>query len=427
MGHGNFGDGFTSSISGSASTASHNSLSGRSDASAHPATSVNTTVGQFGPILTAAQTDVQLALNRLSNNSVVATVSGTTFTGTVSGSLAAFSQFGDGSRALTLSGTTLTYASGGVSFLSFAADTSSDLILSAAFSTSGIQFKNVSTQIPSTTGLVRLPNSTGIFARNAANSADITVVTTDANNNVVMGDASNTANANTIAVTSITNQIGVNNQMVITAGQVQIQNTSAPANLVFSGSLSSPAASGLIRIPNNTGIYARNVANSADIPVILFDTTNRILIGNASAATTTIQPATNIVLQIGAAPQLTITAGQLLVNNSTAPANLVFSGTTSSPASAGLIRLPNNNAINARNAANTADLTLMECLSDNDLRLVTTGAFRLSSSYTSLYNVPAGKPPASIYNRGGALYVVTGNLYFCTAAGVEGKVTTTPS
>lgn len=54
-----------------------------------------------------------------------------------------------------------------------------------------------------------------------------------------------------------------------------------PATAIAIGS--SPATTGMIRLPNNKSVYARNFSNSADLLALVYDTDNYLQIGNSTA------------------------------------------------------------------------------------------------------------------------------------------------
>lgn len=105
----------------------------------------------------------------------------------------------------------------------------------------------------------------------------------------------------------------------------------------------SPAQTGVIRIPNNTAIYFRRADGAAD----------RWLIGSDSANTTTVGSSAHTTAIEGSL--VTFTGGALAI------------GTT--PASTGSVRLPNNAAVIARNAANNADIALIYARTDDLVQL----------------------------------------------------------
>lgn len=103
--------------------------------------------------------------------------------------------------------------------------------------------------IPATVGHLRLPSGGYIYGRNAANTADINLLSHDTANNM---------------------QLGASGQLIQAAAQVY-----APG--VRLGT--SPAGSGVLGLPNNAAIFGRNAANSADVAMAYIDTANAMQIG----------------------------------------------------------------------------------------------------------------------------------------------------
>jgi len=101
-----------------------------------------------------------------------------------------------------------------------------------------------------------------------------------------------------------------------------------------------PAATGAIRLPNIGNIEARNAANSGDMPIIGTYVDNKIYVGSPAGHTT---PDTGLVLRTNA------------VIEAQAPVAV-----GANPAQSGAVRIANNQAITARNTANTADLPVVK-------------------------------------------------------------------
>lgn len=156
---------------------------------------------------------------------------------------------------------------------------------------------------PAQTGVLRIPNNQFMYARNAANNADLPfLIVTSGNVTQVNASASV--------------QITLNGSAIGTY-------TGALASLTTPLALgASPATVGMIRLPNNQYLYGRNAGNTADAPIVGINASNFAQVGNA---TTPVQ----------------------------IPGYLYF-GTNA--ANTGAVRLPNNQHVYARNAGNTADV-----------------------------------------------------------------------
>lgn len=157
---------------------------------------------------------------------------------------------------------------------------------------------------PSTTGIIRLPNNQVIRARNAANGANIDLISLDASDRVVLGGAS---------------------QTVLIPG-VQAYGTSF-------------ATSGTVRLPNFNSINWRNAANSGNLQGVTVDNNNVLVLGETS------------MVSVVANPNLTV-------------------GPTASAATAGAVRLANSATVQFRNGAGSADLQAL-AISSNNLQLGT--------------------------------------------------------
>lgn len=76
--------------------------------------------------------------------------------------------------------------------------------------------------------------------------------------------------------------LAANDVMVLEAfAQTLTSKTISGAVYVSIGT--NPAASGGIRLPNGDGVYVRNAANSADLPIGIIDSSNNLLLGNQTA------------------------------------------------------------------------------------------------------------------------------------------------
>jgi len=180
---------------------------------------------------------------------------------------------------------------------------------------------------PATTGIIRLPFAGGsIQARNSGNTADYQVIGTGSADHIAIGVGGNPVDI------------------------------SAPVTLVGAGSTLTigvnPALSGTIRLPNAVQINWRNAANTADIAGIYVDGNNALILGTSAAyilANAHLWSNPDNTNDLGGSPTF-------------ARWRNVYIGTSISigtnPATTGAIRLANNQSINWRNQANTADLSL---------------------------------------------------------------------
>lgn len=217
---------------------------------------------------------------------------------------------------------------------------------------------------PATTGTIRLPNGGGsgasgsIYFRNAANTANL---------RTHWADSSDATWIETTTGTELYLAVAGTAQARVGTGYLTIGTTAA--------------TSGLIRIPNNTSIVARNAANTSNLTLwgvnasdVAFTGLN-IAIGTNPATAGAIRLPNNANINFRNAAN---TADRVLVVGSSDD-NVYIGDTTNrvivqgaslaigtTPAASGVIRVPNNLSINARNAANTADLNLIY-LGSNDV------------------------------------------------------------
>lgn len=165
-------------------------------------------------------------------------------------------------------------------------------------------------------------------------------------------------------------------------------------SVYFKTRTANPAASGVLRLANNEGIAWRNAANGADL----------LLKANASdlleyegvplANTTGLQTLSSKTLED---PVLSLTA-DLDFGATYSPKAVAFKSRSANPASAGILRLANNEGIYWRNAANSADLGFLLDASDNlyahlgsgDWFGVTNGVQTCKFSATGVFNGGGG-------------------------------------
>lgn len=177
---------------------------------------------------------------------------------------------------------------------------------------------------PAQSGVIRLENNVYITARNAANTADVSVIGLDGSNAVLIGGTNVVVSAPLYA-----------------RGNLILDQS---ANYISIGT--APAQSGTIRIGNVASITARNAANSADVKILGLANDNTLYVGEQSAGVR------------AWAPYLAV-------------------GQTMAVAQDGGIRLANaggnrSGVICGRNAANNADADLVQIFSDNNVYV---GAF----------------------------------------------------
>lgn len=187
---------------------------------------------------------------------------------------------------------------------------------------------------PSLGGNIRTANTANaVTARNAANSADIVLIGSDASNNVIVGNG----NANGFLV-----KVG--------AGTTPVQIFGTSSDFIQLGAGTGLSATGSLRFPNATTIMtARNAANSADVVLIATNSSNDLLLGGTNCAGSAI-----------------LLGGTIVLQQTQASSDLARFG--ASPAQSGFLACANNaTALAGRNAANSADIPLVATDSSNNV------------------------------------------------------------
>jgi hypothetical protein len=261
--------------------------------------------------------------------------------------------------------------------------------------------------VVASTGDIRASNNTTILAgRNAANSADLSLLSLNSSNNLIVGGnvsaASGPANTYVAASSSVIHFLGG----IVTTTTASYFHSTVP--IILGASTAAAATIGSICAPNNTTILAgRNAANSADYSLLSLNNLNEFIVGGSTAATGTpaggtfVVSGTNVVLFTAGAAVLTAQSGVVQLGTSVV---IKFSGTV---AATGQIRAANaTTMVVARNAANTADLALVSTNASNQLILGadnTGGASKATDTLLccsgTLYFIPASTA-GSVSNSG---------------------------
>lgn len=255
-----------------------------------------------------------------------------------------------------------------------------------------------------TAGTYNMPNATYIMARNAANSGDIAMIQIDGSNHVLFGvnvAAFTMAGAIALGANNITGGgtftgsaaiLGTTpaaagvlrlpnntfetfrnaaNSADINAWKVNASNVLEPgvninlnAQTISQGT--NPATTGVLNVPNNiTAIAARNAANTLNFGLIFLDGTNRLILGDAANLPPVVfsggiqgaYASADATFDLG----LTASTGRF---RDAFLSSSVSAGTT--PATSGVLRIPNAAALSARNAANSANIIIAQ-LTGGDL------------------------------------------------------------
>jgi hypothetical protein len=209
---------------------------------------------------------------------------------------------------------------------------------------------------PASSGTLRIPNNTSIVARNAANTADQVMLGIDASNNLQVGSTGN--------ATIVLSNAAINPQADATdaLGTAALRYLSS----VFSSFVAigtNPAASGAIRLANNTAVSSRNGANSGDFTLLFLDASNDEAIGATGLASIILN---NAAINPGAdaTDALGSSSFRYLSENLSS-----FLAIGTNPAISGDIRHANAATENWRNQANNGDVAGISVDASNNLVL----------------------------------------------------------
>lgn len=151
------------------------------------------------------------------------------------------------------------------------------------------------------------------------------------------------------------------------AGELQVTVGGDFSDQAFIRIGANTADGGLLRVPNTGYMVSRNFANSSNLTVIGVNASNQIWIdANAS--------------------------GTLIGGTVTVSGAFVSVGTT--PAASGTVRIPNNAAIDARNAGNTTDIDLIKLTAADVIQIGNTGATVINLA--SAGGVTVGSGPLTV-------------------------------
>ena len=218
---------------------------------------------------------------------------------------------------------------------------------------------------PAQSGSLRLSTTGEISARNQANSADLDLIKLDHSispNHIMVGDFA-ASNLDLKTGTNLVMYAGGNQAWIIDptlalfpatdTQDIGLASSNRVRNIYSVGFLSiglNAAQSGAIRVTNTGGMFARNVANNGDLELFRSGPNNELVIGTGAAY---------ILVQKTAFsnPDATNDLGASSLRwRDCYLSSSVRIGTN--PASAGAIRLANNQSISWRNAANDADISI---------------------------------------------------------------------
>lgn len=208
---------------------------------------------------------------------------------------------------------------------------------------------------PATTGQIRIPNNRGVSTRNAGNTQNFNLIGSNGSDQVLVGDTANTA---LTAVQSSTDvRLTIAGSTILTALSTGVGIT--PGLLQIG---TTPATTGTVRVPNNTtALAARNAANTANITVIISDSSNNLFYGDQSNAPSVyLQGTTDVRIRAGGSELFKL-------DNS----SISFGG--SGAATTGTLRLVGGGTMYWRNAANSANIHVLGVNGSDQINLGQTG------------------------------------------------------
>ncbi|MEK7183997.1 MAG: hypothetical protein AAB701_00550, partial [Patescibacteria group bacterium] len=218
------------------------------------------------------------------------------------------------------------------------------------------------------TGSINLKNNASISARNAADTADISLFKLGTSDQIAPGFTSGTTSAFDLnfggETTFLFNNSAANKAHMTIEGTLSVYDSNALSSAV--------ATTGHIRLPNNASLSARNAGNTADISLIRLGTSDQVVIGPTNGTTTT-------AFDLNGGFETTFNFNNTNVGNK---AHVGIEGTLSvydnnsltGASTTGHIRLPNNAQVAARNAGNTANVDLIKLTADDYIQLGQTSA-----------------------------------------------------
>jgi hypothetical protein len=259
-----------------------------------------------------------------------------------------------------------------------------------------------------TTGALRLVSQGYIKARNAANSTDLTLIGLNITDSIDIGSTS---------VSNITNYSSSSWQAFV-GGGTRANIGSSEATFYTNVKLGSTyisvgpaaAASGPVRIEQASYLTSRNAGNTADIELIGVAASDVVTLGTSTAGGFKAfvgAGGSSAVFDIGGASILTLTetTAEFAFSGGNINLGVGFISVGPSPAQSGGLRLPNAVWVKARNAANSADLTIIRLNSSDQVEVGPTGdaALETMSDRVHIYKFlqlssvtpPSGTPSGS--------------------------------
>lgn len=279
-----------------------------------------------------------------------------------------------------------------------------------------------------TGGDIRVQSGASFQARNAANSANISLLATTGANNIVLGDNTNASTIQITGSTGVSLFYSTDERLTIgsTTGTFKYSGGDITIGGGYVGIGSNTSTTGNIRVPNNTvALSARNDANTNNLSIAASDDGDNLFFGSANSPALYYDASTNHIFRIASSSIASISSSGLSATS--------FADSAGTTSTTGLIRGKNNTTlITARNAANSADIDLLAINSSNAVSIATgatsIGIGPLNTATIYLGGNSGGYNTAFVaggfYLSGGGYNILNGNARMLSY-GSTGTISTT--
>jgi hypothetical protein len=193
--------------------------------------------------------------------------------------------------------------------------------------------------IPAATGHLRLPGNGLIYGKNTA-AADVPMLRM-VNDTVTLASGSSPVQLGADAAYGVAMIISGSNRF-------QLNGSGATLNPVLSIGTNPATSAGVLRLPNADYITFRDSTNTYNLRTFGRDATNRIVVGTNDSG--------GSGLDLRGRPDIAFYSGVTKIGE----AGLTYFAFGTNPAQSGIVRLPNDQPIVARNAGNTADVPMFK-------------------------------------------------------------------
>lgn len=234
--------------------------------------------------------------------------------------------------------------------------------------------------LPATSGQVRITNAGTVQFRNFADNANVQALSVNASDQVVLGSSGRDLTLGgalaTFNATSLTTvQPSITGTISLGTASLKFKDAFFSGAISLGTSVSigtSPAATGVLRLPNNEPIYWRNASNSADIAGIVVDSPNNIIVLGSGGSNVKIDGGVLNTAQIAPNTDAASSVGSGSFRYTTGHFSTGLELGTAPLGGGGIIKVPNapsGGIIGARNAANNGNLTVLDVLATDEIVL----------------------------------------------------------